>query len=67
MPQVKIKLKPSEISNVELKIEKYWMSAVLEDGSRVKPDGSIVLYIGGHQPDELSKRLSGTNCISINL
>lgn len=63
----KINLKPSEFSKAELKIEKYWMKAVLEDGRRVKPDGDIVLYIGGHQPDELSKRLSGTNCISINL
>ena len=43
------------------------MSAVLADGRRVTPDGSIRLYIGGNQPDLRSLSLTGKPCITIDL
>ena len=45
-------LKKGETKTVELKIDKYWLSAVLETGERVTPDGEITLYIGDGQPDD---------------
>ena len=42
-----------------LSIDKYWVQAVLEDGTRVSPDGRITLYVGGHQPDAVSCALLG--------
>ncbi len=48
-------------------IDTYWLKAVLEDGSRVNPDGEIVLYAGGHQPDNVSAALTGNDCQKIKI
>ena len=56
-----------EEKTVELEIDRYWLKAVTEDGSRVEPDGKLELYIGGHQPDAVSNRLTGTECIKIDI
>ena len=55
-----VELKAGEEKTLALDVPKYWVSAVLEDGSRVAPDGEIALYIGGRQPDERSAELTGT-------
>ncbi len=57
-----VDLDAGEEKTVTLDIPKYWVSAVLEDGTRCAPDGSVVLWIGGHQPDERSAALTGTGC-----
>ncbi len=62
-----VALKALETVEVELVINTYWLKAVLENGERVAPNGEMSLYVGGHQPDELSERLSGTKCIKISL
>ena len=54
-------------ANVTLEIDRYWLKAVLEDGSRVNPDGKVVLYVGGHQPDNVSNELIGNVCETIEL
>lgn len=41
---------PGETVTVSIEIDRYWLSAVLENGERVAPDGETVLYIGGRQP-----------------
>ena len=46
-------------------VDRYWTSAVLEDGTRVVPDGEITLYVGGHQPDEVSDTLTGYKCAKL--
>ena len=58
-----VELKAGESKTVELEVDKYWLKAVLEDGSRVEPDGEITIYIGGHQPDKRSCELCGNNCL----
>ena len=54
-----VKLGAGESAYASVKVDKYWVKAVLADGSRVTPDGEIVLHIGGHQPDEVSCALLG--------
>lgn len=60
-------LAPDEEATITFSIDTYWLKAVLEDGSRVAPDGEITLYAGGHQPDGVSNTLTGTACEEIKL
>ena len=62
-----VELVPGETKNVELEIDRYWLKAVTDDGERVEPDGGIALYIGGHQPDAVSDKLTGYSCKKIEL
>ncbi len=62
-----VDIEAGDSAKVTVKVNKYWLSAVLEDGSRVTPDGSLKLYIGSHQPDEKSTALSGTECVEIKV
>ena len=48
-------LEKGEKKTVELEIERYWLKAVLEDGSRVDPDGEIFVFVGGSQPADRSE------------
>ena len=56
-----------ETAEAEIEINNYWLKAVLENGERVTPDGQIELFVGGHQPDELSTFLSGNKCVEVKL
>ncbi len=56
-----------ESKQVEIDVDKYWLKAVLEDGSRVTPDGKITLFAGGHQPDEISCKLCNDKCLEITI
>jgi len=60
-------LQPKQCKEVEISIDKYWIKAVLEDGSRVIPNGKITLFAGSHQPDFLSTTLSGNKCLELVL
>ncbi len=60
-----VELGAGEKAETSIKVNKYWLKAVLEDGTRVEPDGKLELYIGGHQPDELSCELLGSECIKV--
>ncbi len=60
-------LKAGEAVEREIAINRYWVSAVLENGERVQPDGEIRLYVGGHQPDGKSRELCGTECTEIKV
>ena len=62
-----VELEKGEKKTVQFEIDRYWIKAVTEDGRRVDPDGKITLYVGGHQPDEVSNKLIGNECIKIDL
>ncbi|MBQ2973090.1 MAG: glycoside hydrolase family 3 C-terminal domain-containing protein [Clostridia bacterium] len=62
-----LELAVGETKNVQLEIDRYWLKAVTDDGERVDPDGELVLYVGGHQPDAVSDRLTGYSCKKIEL
>jgi beta-glucosidase len=62
-----VELEAGEKKTATLEIDRYWVKAVLEDGSRVDPDGSVALFVGGSQPDALSLSLTGSNCEKIEI
>lgn len=57
-------LEAGESRPVTIEFDRYWMKAVLGDGSRVDPNGELTLYVGGHQPDSQSTQLAGSPCVS---
>ncbi len=62
-----VELKKGENKTVTLQIDPYWIKAVTDEGERVTPDGEITLYIGDHQPDNVSNTLTGITCKEIKL
>lgn len=62
-----VTLKAGEEKTVRLTVDRYWLSAVLQDGTRVAPNGNITLFAGSRQPDERSAALCHTPCLSIEL
>ncbi|MBQ9511404.1 MAG: glycoside hydrolase family 3 C-terminal domain-containing protein [Clostridia bacterium] len=62
-----VELDAGEKKTVTVDIDRYWLSAVLDSGERVSPDGEIKLFVGGSQPDERSEALTGKKCIAIKL
>lgn len=60
-------LDAGETKEVTLEIRKYWLKAVLSDGTRETPNGGITLHIGGHQPDERSAVLCGDAVVSLTM
>jgi len=57
-----VELAPGESREVRFDIDRYWLLAVGEQGEFLEPDGTVTLYVGGHQPDPVSDRLTGTTC-----
>lgn len=51
----------------EFTVDRYWIKAVDEDGTRREPDGNITLYIGSSQPDELSRALGAPKSLEIKI
>ena len=62
-----VSLQAGEKRDVTMKINKYWLSAVLPDGSRSAADGALSLYVGGHQPDKRSAELCGSEPIKLKI
>lgn len=62
-----VELAAGEKTAMTFEIDRYWLKAVLEDGSRAEPDGKIALYVGGHQPDAVSTALAGYSCEKIDI
>ncbi len=58
-----VELVPGEKKRICIDVNEYWICAVLSDGSRVKPDGEVMLYVGSHQPDPRSAYLTKTECL----
>ena len=56
-----VKLAPGEKITETIRINRYWIKAVDETGTRVEPDGTVKLHIGGHQPDARSCELLGSS------
>ena len=62
-----VTLGAGEEATVTLDVDGYFVKAVLSDGSRVEPDGNISIFVGGHQPDGVSDKLTGYKCEEIRV
>ena len=62
-----VEISKGETAKVSFDIDRYWLKAVNDEGERVEPDGSIKLYVGGHQPDSVSNKLMGYECIELRV
>lgn len=62
-----IELAAGEERKVEICVDKYFIKAVLDNGDRVCPNDSITLFVGAHQPDKVSNRLTGYECEIIKI
>lgn len=64
---ISIELEANETKSIDTKIDRHWIKAVLADGKRTEPNGSITLYAGGHQPDEYSESLYKYHCVKAEI
>lgn len=60
-----VDVKAGNTAEVSVSVNKYWLKAVLADGTRVDPNGKLELYVGGHQPDKKSAKLCGSECTKL--
>lgn len=63
----RISLKKGETSTVKISISKTAFDVVDDEGNRKIESSHFSLYVGTSQPDELSRMLTGTKCISIEI
>lgn len=63
----RIFVKKGEKLDVEIKVPDKAFTTVSDIGERKQFAKEFTLYVGTHQPDELSCQLSGTNCMSIEI
>ncbi|MBQ6265605.1 MAG: glycoside hydrolase family 3 C-terminal domain-containing protein [Clostridia bacterium] len=60
-------VRAGETAQAELTVDRYWIKAVDEDGTRREPDGAVTLYIGASQPDALSRRLGAPAPVEVKI
>lgn len=63
----RIRLKAGESAVVEIPVPEKAFTAVDESGRRAVFGTRFTLYAGTHQPDTLSAKLSGTDCVSTEI
>ncbi|WP_044974185.1 glycoside hydrolase family 3 C-terminal domain-containing protein [Ruminococcus sp. HUN007] len=63
----RVDLKKGEKKTVSVKIEDRSFTAVHEDGTRSLDGKEFTLYAGISQPDELSRKLTGTETVSVKI
>ncbi len=63
----RVSLKKGEKKTVSVKIEDRSFTAVHEDGTRSIDGKEFTLYAGISQPDELSRKLTGTETVSVKI
>jgi len=63
----RVALAPGEVITVDIELDKTAFDVVDDAGRRFIDSNSFTLFAGVHQPDELSQRLSGTECVSVEI
>ena len=59
----RIKLEAGESITVKIPVSERAFTAVGENGERKRYGDRFTLYAGTHQPDEISSRLCGNDCV----
>lgn len=62
-----VDIKKGEERKVTVKVNKYWLKAVDENGNRIEPNGEIYLFAGTCQPDIRSQELCKNKCLRIGV
>lgn len=60
-------LESGEKATVEIPVPEKAFTSVSEKGERKRFGSKFTLYAGTHQPDELSEKLTGTKCVSVEV
>ncbi len=63
----RIRLSPGESRRFEMRLNPLCFTSVDESGVRCVRSEKFTVYCGTHQPDELSCKLSGTECIALEV
>ena len=63
----RISLNAGEKKRITVELDKDSFKTVLSDGSKELLHGKYTIYVGGSQPDELSRNLTGSSPISIEI
>ncbi|MDE7361082.1 MAG: glycoside hydrolase family 3 C-terminal domain-containing protein, partial [Oscillospiraceae bacterium] len=63
----RVRLAAGESATVEIPMPEKAFTAVDENGGRAVFGTRFTLYAGTHQPDALSEKLSGTECVSLDI
>lgn len=63
----RIRIKPGEKLTVEIPVAERSFTAVNENGERKICGSRFTLFAGNHQPDALSSKLCGTECVSVEI
>jgi len=63
----RVNLAAGESTTLEITIDKTAFDVVDDEGNRFVDSDSFTLYAGVCQPDELSQKLSNTECVSVEI
>ncbi len=63
----RVRIAAGEAVTVDIPVPERAFTAVNDKGERAKFGSSFTLYAGTHQPDALSGRLTGSECVSLNI
>lgn len=63
----RVRIKPGERLTVEIPVAERSFTAVNENGERKICGSRFTLFAGNHQPDALSSKLCGTECVSVEI
>lgn len=63
----RVKMMPGETVSGEIPLDEYTFTVVNEEGKRIRDGGEYLLYVGTHGPDERSRKLTGTDVITLHI
>ena len=63
----RVHLQPGEAVEVEFELTRRHLSLIDNDGRRLLEPGAFRIYVGGQQPDERSRQLTGQGVLEVDL
>ena len=63
----RVHLQPGEAVEVEFELTRRHLSLIDNDGRRLVEPGAFRIYVGGQQPDERSRQLTGQGVLEVDL
>ena len=63
----RVRLAAGEKISVDIPVSERAFTAVDDNGERRRFGSRFTLYAGTHQPDKISEKVCGTNCVSTEI